>query len=123
MNRLTFSKLNKTWLFDLDGTLVIHNGHLDGGDILIDGVKEFFNELNKDDIVIILTSRKSIYKEQTEKFLLVNNIRYDKIIYDLPHGERILINDDKPSGLKVSHAISKKRDEKFNFKYNIDKNL
>lgn len=123
MQELVFSKLNKTWLLDLDGTIVVHNGHLNGGDILLDGVSEFFSTIPKDDYIIFLTSRKSVYKSETEEFLKKNNIRYDLIIYDLPHGERILVNDDKPSGLRVSHSISKKRDEKLSISYKIDEEL
>ena len=32
------------------------------------------------------------------------------IIYDLPNGERLLINDKKPSGLNTAIAISTERD-------------
>ena len=34
------------------------------------------------------------------------------IIFNAPYGERILVNDDKPSGLHMSIGINKKRDEK-----------
>ena len=44
MDRSIFSNLNKTWIFDLDGTLVIHNGYKCGEDTLLPGVKEFFDE-------------------------------------------------------------------------------
>ena len=44
-------------------------------------------------------------------FLAQNQIRYDRIIYDLPYGERILVNDDKPSGLSMSVAVGLERDE------------
>jgi len=33
------------------------------------------------------------------------------IIFGLPQGERILINDMKPSGLITAYAINKNRDE------------
>lgn len=123
MENFVFSKLNKTWLLDLDGTVVIHNGYLHEGEKLLDGVKDFFEKIDQNDKVIFLTSRKSEYKEITENFLKENGIRYDFIIYDLPHGERILINDDKPSGLPVSFAINKKRDEELIINYSIDESL
>ena len=44
MDRSIFSNLNKTWIFDLDGTLVIHNGYKCGEDTLLPGIKEFFDE-------------------------------------------------------------------------------
>lgn len=43
---LEFSSLNKTWILDVDGTLVKHNGYkIDGYDTLLDGVKDFFEQL------------------------------------------------------------------------------
>lgn len=107
---LILSKLPKTWLIDLDGTIVKHNGYLEGEDSLLPGVREFFEKIPKEDRVIILTSRSEKYKTQTEDFLRRNDIRYDLIIFDLPVGERILINDEKPSGLKTAHAVNIKRD-------------
>ena len=52
---------------------------------------------------------------------MTNNIRYDYIITDLPFGERILVNDNKPSGLSMAYAINKVRDSEFNIKYTINK--
>ena len=37
---LILSTLSKTWIFDLDGTLLKHNGYkTDGEDSLLEGVK------------------------------------------------------------------------------------
>uniref|UniRef100_A0A7C4CEI5 FCP1 homology domain-containing protein n=1 Tax=Fervidobacterium thailandense TaxID=1008305 RepID=A0A7C4CEI5_9BACT len=108
--KLRLSTLGKTWLIDLDGTLVKHNGYLSGKDELLPGVREFFEKIPEGDTIIILTSRKEEYKEMTEKFLQDNGIRYDMIIFGLPLGERILINDEKPGGLITAHAVSVKRD-------------
>ena len=47
----------------------------------------------------------------TEKFLQKQGIRYDHIIYEAPYGERILLNDDKPSGLKMAYAVCTERNE------------
>lgn len=106
------SNLDKTWIFDLDGTLVVHNGYKNDGDSLLPGVKKFFEKnIKKDDYVLILTARKSKYKTITEKFLLDNEIIFDKIIYDLPVGERILFNDKKESGLITSYCFNLKRNE------------
>lgn len=38
-------------------------------------------------------------------------MRYDHIIFEAPYGERILINDDKPSGLKMSIALGGTRND------------
>ena len=107
---MKLSKLNKTWIFDVDGTLVIHNGYKNGSDKLLEGVKETFDKIDKDDKIILLTSREEKYIPALKKFLKENNIRYDYIIPNLPYGERILINDNKPSGLLCAYAINKKRE-------------
>ena len=111
MTTLHLSNLPKTWLIDLDGTIVKHNGYKEGGDKLLEGVREFFENVSAQDVVIILTSREAKYKDETINFLKTNNIRFDHIIFDLPYGERILINDMKESGMLTAHAINKKRDE------------
>jgi hypothetical protein len=112
MDRSNFSDLNKTWLFDLDGTLVKHNGYKNGADILLPGVKKFFDENIIDtDYVLIITARESEFEGIAEKCFLENGIYYDKIIYDMPNGERILINDIKPSGLKTAYSYNLDRDQ------------
>jgi hypothetical protein len=117
---LNLSNLSKTWIFDVDGTIVRHNGYLSGEDVLLDGVSNFFSNLPKDDVVILMTARESQYIESLKNFLNKNNIRYDYIIPNLPHGERILINDIKPSGLKTAFAINKIRDEKLVLDFKTD---
>ncbi len=118
------SPLGKTWIFDIDGTIVKHNGYkLDGYDTLLDGAKEFFNNIPDGDMIILLTSRKYEDREMTEKFLMDNGIRFDNIIYDAPYGERIIINDKKPSGLITSVAVNTDRDEFMQTEFEIDENL
>ncbi len=108
---LSLSTLGHTWILDLDGTLVKHNGYkLDGKDSLLDGVEEFLASIPPEDMVIILTSRTEDYRKQTVAFLQTHGIRYNEIIFNVPYGERILINDDKPSGLRMVVALEKKRD-------------
>lgn len=124
MDNLILSNLNKTWIFDVDGTIVKHNGYkIDGKDTLLEGAKEFLDNIPKSDMIIFLTARKEEYRRITEEFLKENNIRYDYIIFEAPYGERILINDEKPSGLKMSYAINSKRDIFFEDKIIIDDNL
>lgn len=108
---LVLSTLGKTWLIDLDGTLVKHNGYLeDKHDTLLDGVSKFMNTISPKDKIIFLTSRKKEYAELTENFLKNAGIRFDYILYELPFGERILINDCKPSKLKMAYSINVERD-------------
>lgn len=112
MEKMILSCLGHTWILDLDGTIVKHNGYkIDGEDSLLSGAKEFINGLPEKDKVILLTSRTNEYKEQTIKFLEKEKIRYDHIIFNAPYGERIIINDRKPSGLEMSKAVNVDRDD------------
>ncbi len=108
---IILSPLPKTWILDLDGTLVKHNGYkMDGRDTLLPGAREFLTNIRPDDMVVILTSRTDEYRELTLGFLGENNIRYDHIIFNAPYGERIVVNDRKPSGLAMSVAVNTDRD-------------
>ena len=108
---LTLSTLPKTWIFDLDGTLLKHNGYkIDGMDTLLPGAKEYIDSIPVEDYILILTSRTDEYKEMTLKFLKDNGIRYDEILFNMPYGERIIVNDRKPSGIDMSVAINLDRD-------------
>ncbi len=121
---LELSTLSKTWILDIDGTLVKHNGYkIDGYDTLLDGVKEFFEKLPPDDKVVLLTARKEEYLEDLIKFLKENGIRYDYLLTDMPMGERILVNDRKPSGLDMAFAVNKDRDDFLNIEYKINEVL
>lgn len=108
---LILSTLPKTWIFDLDGTLLKHNGYkIDGVDTLLDGAKECIESVPKEDFILILTSRTDEYKEMTLSFLKDNGIRYDEILFNIPMGERIVVNDRKPSGIDMAVAINTSRD-------------
>lgn len=123
-NILELSTLAKTWILDIDGTLVKHNGYkIDGHDTLLDGVKEFFEKISSDDKVVLLTARQEKYLPALKEFLKANNIRYDYLLTDMPMGERILLNDRKPSGLDMAFAINKNRDENLDIVYKINEEL
>jgi hypothetical protein len=123
-NNFVLSSLNHTWIIDIDGTIAKHNGYkIDGKDTLLPGVREFFQSLDNDDMVIFLTSRTIDMKEKTEEFLRANAIRYNYIIYGAPYGERIIVNDDKPSGLEMSKAICLKRNAGIDFVVSINNKL
>ncbi len=108
---LILSTLPKTWIFDLDGTIVKHNGYkTDGTDTLLDGAKEYIDEIPAEDFILILTSRTYEYKDMTLSFLKENGIRYDEILFNMPMGERIVVNDRKPSGIDMAVAINLDRD-------------
>ena len=122
--KIIVSSLPKTWILDLDGTIVKHNGYkLDGHDTLLPGIESFLNKIQPNDVVIFVTSRKEDVMEQTEEFLREAGIRYDHIIYNAPHGERIVVNDAKPSGLKTAIAINTSRNESCNVDFITDESL
>jgi len=110
-NRLILSSLGHTWILDLVGTIFKHNGYLiDGQDSFLAGAEEFLKSIPEKDMIVFITSRTEECKVKTMEFLKKNNIRYDHIIFGAPYGERILINDDKPSGLKMGIVVNGKRD-------------
>lgn len=110
-DELVLSTLSKTWIFDLDGTIVKHNGYkIDGVDTLLPGAKEYIDGIPAEDFILILTSRLNQYREMTLDFLKENGIRYDEIIFEMPMGERIVVNDRKPSGIDMAVAINTDRD-------------
>lgn len=110
-NSLVLSTLAKTWIFDLDGTIVKHNGYkTEGRDSLLSGAKEYLEKLPPEDKIIFFTSRKEKYREATVQFLSDNGIRYDEILFDMPAGERIVVNDRKPSGIEMAVALNIDRD-------------
>ena len=104
--------LSHTWLIDLDGTIVKHNYYLSNNkDLFLKGVRVFLKKIPKNDVIIFLTSRKKKFKKSTISFLLKNKVRFNSIIFDLPFGERILMNDIKPKNkLKTAISINLKRD-------------
>lgn len=109
--KIEVSALPKTWILDLDGTLVKHNGYkIDGYDTLLPGAGGLLQNIAKQDMVIIVTSRRREYADMTERFLKEQGIRYQYIIYDAPYGERIVVNDRKPGGLRTAVAVNVERD-------------
>lgn len=123
-NQLVLSPLAHTWILDLDGTIVKHNGYkIDGFDSFLEGAKEFLAQIPERDMVIFLTSRQEDSREETERFLAENGVRYEHIIFGAPYGERILMNDRKPSGLQMSIALNCTRDELERLQIEINNDL
>lgn len=109
---LVLSTLPKTWVFDLDGTLLKHNGYkIDGVDTVLPGALEYLATIPNEDKIVIFTSRTDEYKQMTLDFLQENGIQYDEILFNMPMGERIIVNDRKPSGLDMSVAMNIERDK------------
>lgn len=109
--KLILSTLPKTWIFDLDGTILKHNGYkLDGEDTLLEGAKAYLDGIPAEDKIVIFTSRTEEYRQQTLDFLREQEIQYDEILFEMPMGERIVVNDRKPSGLNMAVALNMDRD-------------
>jgi hypothetical protein len=108
--RLVLSPLPKSWLLDLDGCIVRHNGHLEGNDELLIGVAEFWRSIPLADSIIVMSSRPETERQAIMAFFAARRLRVDHIILGLPHGERICVNDMKPSGLRTAVAINVPRD-------------
>lgn len=104
---LVLSTLPKTWVFDLDGTLLKHNGYkIDGYDTVLNGVTEYLHEIPREDKIVLLTSRTEEYRQMTLDFLETAGILYDAILFNMPMGERIIVNDRKPSGIDMAVALN-----------------
>lgn len=116
--------MGHTWFLDLDGTIIKHNGYkIDGHDTFLEGAIDFLNAIPEGDMVVFITSRREEYREMTESFLRNSGIRYDYIIFNVPYGERILINDCKPSGLNTAIALQMERDRFNGIEVEVDENL
>ncbi len=121
MSKLELSTLGHTWIIDIDGSIVKHNGYLsDEGDVFLEGAKDFLLSIPPDDMIIFVSSRSNAYLKETEEFFKKNGIRYDYIIFDAPYGERIIINDNKPSGLKTGIAINLDRDKEISIDISLN---
>jgi hypothetical protein len=107
---LRLSPLSHTWLVDLDGTVLKHNGYLEGGDVLLPGVRAFWDRIPAGDWILLLTARDEADRPATLAFLEAQGLRFDQAIFGLPVGERVLINDAKPDGLVTALAVSVVRD-------------
>jgi hypothetical protein len=124
METLILSPLGHTWILDLDGTLVKHNGHkIDGHDTLLPGAPEFLQSIPDADMIVIITSRTDDYRTETVEFLAENRIRYDHLIFGAPYGERIVVNDRKPSGLETAVAVNVRRNDLIDIDFCIDNKL
>jgi hydroxymethylpyrimidine pyrophosphatase-like HAD family hydrolase len=107
------SDLPHTWFIDLDGTVLDHNAHLRDGDRLLPGVIEFWSTIPAHDYIVITTGRSDQYRKSTLALLQKNGLRYNFALFNLPTGERIIINDTKPAGLKTAIAWNVVRNKGF----------
>jgi hypothetical protein len=107
---LRLSGLGHTWLIDVDGVILSHNGHLHGDDRLLPGAHELWASIPESDCIVVLSARGEEHRAPTLAFLDAQGLRVDRALFGLPFGERVLINDMKPSGLKTALAVNLVRD-------------
>ncbi len=112
-----YKKEYKTIFTDLDGVLVKNSpeyGSISWGNA--DGIEKNIRYLNSlfdsgKCYIVITTSRKEEYKDITIKQLNTLGIKHHKIIFDLPHCQRILVNDyAKSNPFPSCQSINIKRD-------------
>ena len=101
--------LKPGWLTHVKNNLIFTEDR----DELLPGVKDLWDTFNPEDMIILTTARPQKFKEQTIQFLNDNQIRFNHIIFDLPRGERVLVNDKKPDIDITAIAINVERDKGF----------
>ena len=106
--------LGHTWIIDVDGTIFEVNQPPYKNDKLLPGVKEMWGKIPKDDLIIIMTAREQAVKEKTLAVIKSYGLRYDMAIFGIHHGERIVVNDNKPGGLQTAIAWNVKRNKGYN---------
>jgi hypothetical protein len=115
MNNL--DALPKTIICDIDGCILKHMGNLYKiqieSPILLNGVKEKFDEWEKKAYkIILLTGRKESMREITEIQLKSQGLFWDVLIMGATRGQRVLINDLKPScDTPTAYAVNLQRDQ------------
>lgn len=112
---VAWRKKRKIYFFDLDGTLCEAGGPYGKKEWnnvnILPGVKEKLKELKeKNNYIIIVTSRPLEQKNLTLNFLKENNICYDNILFGIPNGSRVMINDyAKSNPYPAVEALNTKR--------------
>lgn len=102
----------KTIFLDIDGTIIEHCGNLSNivnsypGKIL-PGVIEKFNEWAVNGYTIVLTTARSeSMRDFTKRQLEYHAIFYDHLVMGIGHGERVIINDNKPTMSETAFGIT-----------------
>lgn len=94
----------KTIFCDIDGTLLKHRGdvvqNITASPEILPHAMESLKTWEKMNYKIILTTgRKESTRTQTEMQLASLGVMYDQLVMGITNGERVLINDKKPSGV------------------------
>jgi hypothetical protein len=57
-----------------------------------------------------MSAREEYYRDSTLDYLRTAGLRFDFALFGMPKGERILMNDSKPLGLRTAIGINLVRD-------------
>tara|TARA_R110000772_G_scaffold78248_2_gene167872 strand:- start:232 stop:642 length:411 start_codon:yes stop_codon:yes gene_type:complete len=106
-------ELSHTWFFDIDGTIAVRHHPYRIKDELLPGVKELWAQIPANDVIVITSARPVHYQRKTMKWIDSMGLRYDHVLFGLAHGERIVVNDNKPGGLETAIAWNVKRNKGF----------
>lgn len=106
----------KTIFCDIDGTIFYHFGSEEEiaqrPAVLLPGVHDKFWEwLLAGHTIVLTTGRHEGLRSVTVSELLRHNIPYHHLLMQVGHHERVVINDEKPSGYPSAKAIVVKRDK------------
>lgn len=94
----------RTWLIDIDGCIFVHrdDGPVSqwyGQQALLPGVAQKLARLEaQGDRIILVTGRPESIRALTVAQLQHFGVIYHQLVMDATGGERILVNDAKPSG-------------------------
>ena len=103
---------------DIDGTLVKNSSehfppYIGQAEPLLKNINVLKRlKIEKNAYIVLTTSRKEEFRKSTIKEMNKYNIPFDKLIMELPHAKRVLINDFSSSNrYPVSESINLKRNE------------
>ncbi len=94
-----FKSQFKCMFIDIDGTLVTNSSkhfppYIGEGSPLIENINLLQDLRRESKVYIVLTtSRSSEYRQKTLEELKKHDVPFDQLIMDLPHCQRILVND------------------------------
>lgn len=105
----------KTLFIDIDGTILRHQGTFSEISMkeanLLPDARERLNEwCSKEYKIILTTGRRESMRKTTELQLDRLGVPYDQLVMGLSKGNRIVINDRRPSGDDTAFAININRD-------------
>jgi mannose-6-phosphate isomerase-like protein (cupin superfamily) len=117
----------KTIFCDIDGTLLKHfgdiNTNINNHPVILKNTLNSIHQWEKLNYkIILITGRKESLRKRTEEQLLVVGINYDSLLMGITNGDRVIINDKKPDGVRnTAYAINVVRNKGLE-NYNLNSN-